>query len=125
MVPGDEGTLVRYPTLSKGDTEESDGGGTMIIMSTLEGENKKTTSNVKSDYDATSEISSNLGTMVINDNEDGDDDTMVTRSKRFIMYIKDIYPDIPKIFLNEPDLSIDDITFQFQKGNRQIIVHRF
>ena len=87
MVPGDEGTLVRYPTLSKGDTEESDGGGTMIIMSTLEGENKKTTSNVKSDYDATSEISSNLGTMVINDNEDGDDDTMVTRSKRFIIYI--------------------------------------
>jgi serine/threonine kinase 3 len=79
MVPGDEGTLVRYPTLSKGDTEESDGGGTMIIMSTLEGDNKKTTSNVKSDYEATSEISSNLGTMVINDNEDGDDDTMVTR----------------------------------------------
>ena len=91
MVPGDEGTLVRYPTLSKGDTEESDGGGTMIIMSTLEGENKKTTSNAKSDYDATSEISSNLGTMVINDNEDGDDDTMVTRSKRSIVYIKDIY----------------------------------
>merc|ERR1712141_781207 len=80
MVPGDEGTLARYPTLSKGDTEESDGGGTMIIMSTLEGENKKTTSNVKSDDDATSEISSNLGTMVINDNEDGDDDTMVTRN---------------------------------------------
>ena len=96
MVPGDEGTLVRYPTLSKGDTEESDGGGTMIIMSTLEGENKKTTPNVKSDYDTTSEISSNLGTMVINDNEDGDDDTMVTRSKRFIVYIKDIYPEIPK-----------------------------
>ena len=123
MVPGDEGTLVRYPTLSKGDTEESDGGGTMIIMSTLEGENKKATPNVKSDYDTTSEISSNLGTMVINDNEDGDDDTMVTRSKRFIVYIKDIY--ILKFLLNEPDLAINDITFQFQKGNRQIIVHRF
>ena len=123
MVPGDEGTLVRYPTLSKGDTEESDGGGTMIIMSTLEGDNKKTTSNVKSDYDATSEISSNLGTMVINDNEDGDDDTMVTRSKHFFVYKRYIY--ILKFPKNEPDLAIDDITFQFQKGNRQIIVHRF
>lgn len=51
----------------------------MIIMSTLEGDNKRT--NIKSNNnDATSEISSNLGTMVINDNE-GDDDTMVTRSK--------------------------------------------
>ena len=47
---------------------------------------------MKSDYDATSEISSNLGTMVINDNEDGDDDTMVTRSKRSNVYMKDIYP---------------------------------
>ena len=114
MVPGDEGTLVRYPTLSKGDTEESDGGGTMIIMSTLEGENKKATPNVKSDYDTTSEISSNLGTMVINDNEDGDDDTMVTRSKHFIVYIKQIYPESQKVlFFNEPNLAIDDITFQF------------
>ena len=82
IVPGDDGTLVRYPTIGKGDTEESDGGGTMIVMSTLEGENKKPTSSLKSNNDAASEISSNLGTMVINDNsEAGDDDTMVTRSK--------------------------------------------
>ena len=80
IVPGDDGTLVRYPTIGKGDTEESDGGGTMIIMSTLEGENKKSTSNIKASNDVASEISSNLGTMVINDNEEGDDDTMVTRS---------------------------------------------
>merc|ERR1719414_1338398 len=50
----------------------------MIVMSTLEGDNKKSGSNIKTSNDATSEISSNLGTMVINDNE-GDDDTMVTR----------------------------------------------
>lgn len=79
IVPGDDGTLVRYPTIGKGDTEESDGGGTMIVMSTLEGDNKKSGSNIKTSNDATSEISSNLGTMVINDNEEGDDDTMVTR----------------------------------------------
>ena len=71
--------MVRYPTLGREDTEESDGGGTMIIMSTLEGDNKRTNINSKNN-DATSEISSNLGTMVINDNE-GDDDTMVTRRK--------------------------------------------
>jgi len=41
IVPGDDGTLVRYPTIGREDTEESDGGGTMIIMSTLEGDNKK------------------------------------------------------------------------------------
>ena len=51
----------------------------MIVMSTLEGD-KKSGSNIKTNNDATSEISSNLGTMVIND-EEGDDDTMVTRSK--------------------------------------------
>merc|ERR1712218_525686 len=49
----------------------------MIVMSTLEGD-KKSASNIKTNNDATSEISSNLGTMVIND-EEGDDDTMVTR----------------------------------------------
>ena len=53
----------------------------MIIMSTLEGDKKKTNANsTLQKNDATSEISSNLGTMVINDNE-GDDDTMVTRRK--------------------------------------------
>jgi len=79
IVPGDDGTLVRYPTIGREDTEESDGGGTMIIMSTLEGDKKKTNANsTLQKNDATSEISSNLGTMVINDNE-GDDDTMVTR----------------------------------------------
>ena len=72
--------MVRYPTLGREDTDESDGGGTMIIMSTLEGDNKRTNINSKNNNDATSEISSNLGTMVINDNE-GDDDTMVTRRK--------------------------------------------
>merc|ERR1719245_692722 len=79
IVPGDDGTLVRYPTIGREDTEESDGGGTMIIMSTLEGDNKKVKVNSTfNQNDTTSEISSNLGTMVINDNE-GDDDTMVTR----------------------------------------------
>ena len=53
----------------------------MIIMSTLEGDKKNANANSTSHKnDATSEISSNLGTMVINDNE-GDDDTMVTRRK--------------------------------------------
>ena len=80
-MPGDDGTLVRYPTIGKGETEESDGGGTMIVMSTLEGDNKKANATVLPNHDTTSEISSNLGTMVINDNDDGDDDTMVTRSK--------------------------------------------
>ena len=51
--------------------------------------------------------------MVINDNEDGDDDTMVTRSKHFIVYIKQIYPESPPNILNELNLAIDDITFQF------------
>merc|ERR1719328_1080682 len=45
IVPGDDGTLVRYPTIGREDTEESDGGGTMIIMSTLEGDKKKTNAN--------------------------------------------------------------------------------
>ena len=50
-------------------------------MSTLEGDNKKAKVNSTfNQNDTTSEISSNLGTMVINDNE-GDDDTMVTRRK--------------------------------------------
>ena len=80
-MPGDDGTLVRYPTIGREDTEESDGGGTMIIMSTLEGDNKKAKVNSTfNQNDTTSEISSDLGTMVINDNE-GDDDTMVTRRK--------------------------------------------
>merc|ERR1719245_1363897 len=64
IVPGDDGTLVRYPTIGREDTEESDGGGTMIIMSTLEGDNKKAKVNsVLSTFnknDTTSEISSNL-----------------------------------------------------------------
>ena len=93
IVPGDDGTLVRYPTIGKGDTEESDGGGTMIVMSTLEGDNKKSGSNIKTSNDATSEISSNLGTMVINDNEEGDDDTMVTRST-YSYYQREANPNI-------------------------------
>ena len=80
MVPGDDGTLVRYPTIGKGDAEESDEGGTMIVMTTLE-KDKKAAATLKSNNDAVSDASSNLGTMVIKDTEEGDDDTMVTRSK--------------------------------------------
>ena len=80
MVPGDEGTLVRKPTEEEGDTELS-GEGTMIVMSTLESDKKPSATNVNSNNDAT-DIASDLGTMVINeDSEQGDDGTMVTRSK--------------------------------------------
>ena len=81
MVPGDEGTLVRKPTEEEGDTEVS-GEGTMIVMSTLESDKKPLATNVNSNNDVASEITSDLGTMVINeDSEQGDDGTMVTRSK--------------------------------------------
>ena len=80
----------------------------MIIMSTLEGDNKKT--NVNSTFnknDTTSELSSNLGTMVINDNE-GDDDTMVTRRKycnhhRENSVLKSQY--FIRLYLNRLDLN--------------------
>ena len=80
MVPGDGDTLVRYPIIGKGDVGDR---GTMIVIPTLEGhKNKSSTTNFNSNNDATSELSSDLGTMVINEeNEQGDDDTMVTRSK--------------------------------------------
>lgn len=62
MVPGDSGTLVR------GDLDDSDGG-TMIQHATL------TTDKTEADSGSMIEIESNLGTMVIND----DDDTMQSK----------------------------------------------
>ena len=62
IVPGDSGTLV----IGGGDECEPDGGGTMIQHATL-------TNDDNEDSGSMIEIESNLGTMVINED---DEDTM-------------------------------------------------
>lgn len=59
MVPGESGTLIQH-------SDDVSDGGTMIQHATL----------VPDQNTGASDLSSNLGTMVINDEEDDDDDTM-------------------------------------------------
>ena len=70
IVPGDSGTLV----IGGGDESEPDGGGTMIQHATL-------TNDDNEDSGSMIEIESNLGTMVINED---DEDTMQSNLLNFL-----------------------------------------
>ena len=79
IVPGDSGTLVI------GDESEPDGG-TMIQHATLTNDNEDSGSMI--------EIESNLGTMVINED---DEDTMQSNLLNFLKLIIDMTPSVHQL----------------------------